>query len=349
MNQRKSRLFRATAIAVALAASCAIFVGVRAAETTESAILAVGADKSGDLVLRSQDGVARTLIHGGMARRKPVFSPDGSRIAFVQATDPHLARAALVVVDLDGHELTRVLIEPVVGETRYAGMRYVEAIRWLTPNRLVVRGSLNPSQSQYYVVDIASGRLLDDVIDDTSSAVWSPDALHVATTTGEPHFESDEDHAPSIEIDRHMVYPTTPTRDIAIVASPQWSTDGRSLGWVVLHRPDKSLASVVWRAGAVQETRLGRVPPDNEFGAFWAGNRLIVTESTPDTPEQAVHAWAIESGMSRPVAPSEAVDPLRDARRQREHLIGEAMEAGLVQPDVWCRQCPLRALPRASD
>ncbi len=349
MNRRPSHPFQKLAAVVAATAACALVTPARAGDAAASGVRTVGIDKNGDLVLRLPGSVQRALAHGGAARATPVFSSDGSRIAFVQGSDPHVARAALVVVGLDGHELARVLIEPLVADLNHAGMRYVEAIRWLTRDRLVVRGSINPSQSQYYAIDVTTGRIADDTIDDTSSAAWSPDALHVATTTGAPHFEADEDRAPAIEIDHRVVYPISATRDIALVTAPQWSADGHSLGWVVLHRADKTLASVVWRDGSVRETRLGRVAADAAFGSFWSGPRLTVTESPADAPELASRAWAVESGTSRAIALTDAVDPLRDARLQRGRLVGEAMEAGLVQPDVWCAQCPLSKLPRASD
>ena len=344
---------RRTPVLLAAAAICAGACGLAATalagEAGGDGIRTAGIAASGDLVLRLPGGPPRTIAHGGAGRDKPVFSPDGSRIAFLQKTDRRVALDTLVVVGLDGHEFARVLIEPAAGGLDHSGMRAVEEIRWLAPGRVMVRGGINPSQSQYYVVDPATRRVVADLVDDGSGAAWSPDGTHVATTSGEPHFEAEEDHRPVVEVDGRAVYPAKATRDIALRAAPRWSADGRSLGWVVLHRPDATLVAVVRRGDTVHETRLGTGSSDDAVATFWSGSRLIVAQAPVDDADHPTHAWAVDAGTARAIAPAEAVDPLRDARRLRARLVGEAIAAGLAAPDAWCARCALQALPRASE
>jgi dipeptidyl aminopeptidase/acylaminoacyl peptidase len=302
----------------------------------------------GALVVRAGTGPVRIVQGGGAARLLPVWSADGTRIAFVQLADRRQALAELVVVSEAGVELARVAIEPVTADTAYAGMRFVEAVRWIAPDRVAVRGSLNPSQSQYYVVDVANGRIVDDFIDDRSAAAFSPDGRHVATQSGSPHFLAADRRVPQLNIDGRPVYPGAGRGDADIVGEPRWSADSRSLAWLLRLKADGSTTLAVWRDGTLHESAVPAAR-GTQPGLFWQGARVVVTAPGAGAGSAAPRAWAFDATGGAPKPLAAALDPLADARSLRDRLAAEARAAGLAQPDLWCRACGLEALPRASE
>ncbi len=317
------------------------------AQAGTDAIFEAGIDH-GALVVRTGDQPPRMVQGGGGARALPVWSPDGGRIAFVQAIDRRLGLADLVVVSSAGVELARVTIEPVTADTAYAGMRFVEAVRWLSNDRIVVRGSLNPSQSQYYVVDAGAARITDDFVDDRSAAAFSPDGRHVASQTGSPHFVSAQQHAPQMAVDGKTIYPAAGRTAADFASEPRWSADSGSLAWLVQRSAPAATALVIWNAGALSETAvpLGAGKP---YALFWSGKRVVVT--TRGAGAGQARAWSIDAngGGAKTLAASAAVDPQAAALALRERLAAAARAAGLAQPDVWCRACGLESLPRSSE
>lgn len=228
------------------------------AQPADSAIQIAGIDH-GSLMVR--DGVAAParMVHGGgPGRALPAWSPDGERIAFVQATDRQVGLADLVVVSATGVELSRVTIEPAGSGVAYAGMRAIEALRWVADDRIAVRGSINPSQSQYYVFDVTTKRAVADFIDDRSAAAFSPDGVHVVAHTGGPHFAHAQQRAMRLELDGQTLAAGASGEHADILAAPRWSNDGRAFAWVVDHRATGRVTLAVWRSGDLARFMSGR-------------------------------------------------------------------------------------------
>jgi hypothetical protein len=303
----------------------------------------------GALVIREADGRTVTLAKGGLARALPVWSPDGNSIAFVQSADPKVALADLVVIGRDGVERARVAIEPVLPDTAYSGMQYVESLRWISPRRVLVRGAINPSQSQYYVIDVASRSVVQDFDDDASAAAFSPDGRHLALVSGVPHFTPAARQMPVVSVDGRAIYPVPARAGLAVVATPRWSPDSRGLAWVVRNADHTRNSLVVWHDGTVHEAPLG----DEAGGGidlFWSGNRVLATAAVPGL-RPYTRAWSADeaSGVVQAVPVTAVVDPAAAAHALLGRLGGEARQAGLVQANFWCADCALQALPRESE
>ena len=78
----------------------------------------------------------------------PVWSRDGTKIAYIENTNSAQALATLVIVDKFGQGLSRTAIKPLPnGEVR-SGMRFVESVEWIGPEQVAVSGSVNPSTTE---------------------------------------------------------------------------------------------------------------------------------------------------------------------------------------------------------
>jgi dipeptidyl aminopeptidase/acylaminoacyl peptidase len=330
---------RAAVAALGLATACA---AVAAAVPVSAGVRTVAVDH-GALVVRDAAAAFHPLLSGGPGRALPAWSADGTRIAFVQATHRERALADLVVVGRDGRELARVPIEPVTADAAYAGMRAVEGLRWISPTRVAVWGSLNPSQSQYYVIDVASGRTVNDFIDDASSAAFAPGGAHVAFQTGSPHFTPAEQRAPVLMVDGRAVYPAAGRRALEFATPPRWSPDGHSLALFVQNPAHTESMLVVWHDGAVHELPMS-VGAADEFDLFWSGSKLLLTAAKAGQPART--AWEADAqGLTlKPVPAQQVVDPLAPARHLREQLQVQAQAAGVHEADFWCADCSLAAL-----
>lgn len=322
------------------AAAAAVCLAASALAQTLDTVRAVGA-REGAIVVRDARGAFRPIAAGGAGRALPVWSPDGGAIAFVQRADRRRALSDLVVTDGSGHERVRVAIEPVRDDIAYAGMRHVEELRWLDAGHVAVRGSLNPSQSQYYVVDISTGRTVAEFIDDASAAAFH--GTSVAYQTGAPHFASADRRAAVIWVDGQQVYPLAGSASrFEFPLAPRWSADGRSLAWLARDVAATVQMLVVWRDGAIREHPVA-LAPDDEPLLFWSDGRWVL--------KARGRAWATdpEALALAPLPAAQAVDPLAEAAELRARLATQARAAGVVEPDFWCADCPLQRLPRRSD
>ena len=296
----------------------------------------------GALVAGPAGGRIVPLVQGGQGRSLPVISPDGTRIAFIQATDKSVALDDLVVVARDGHELARAHIEPVIENTAYAGMRYVEAVRWISPTRVVVSGSINPSTSQYYTIDASTGAMLDDFTDDASRPAFSPDGRHVVVLGESPHFTPADERQPVLLLDGKPIW--TPAKGTALAAAPAFSPDGQRIAWA--SRDTQGRTSLNVRDGASLHTAPLPVAPDSDVTLAWSGSRVVATASPLGVPGQA-RAWSADA-QGRALTAQLAVDPKAAARALQRALAKDAAAAGVQDPDFWCAACSLAGLPRQS-
>ncbi|MCM8580719.1 hypothetical protein [Accumulibacter sp.] len=316
----------------------------------------------------SVDNIAlRCLSAANSKARLPVWSRDGSRIAYVDEASPGSALAWLVVIDQHGQVLSRLPIKSVDnGEVR-SGMRFVEALEWVAADRLVVSGSINPSSTEYLVFDLLSGTVVGGYIDDAHGAAFSPDGQHVLTVNGAPHFTAPRSRAPALMLDEQPVVSDLDP-DLTSAGKPSWSTDSRSFAMAA--RDAAGRMRMVLGKAASKTVRWDDLPfpvveTDRAPTVFWVGNELyiqrIVTaprtapsgksqKGGPGARNEAVENFVLAVGtrgaawkrVTEPVvAPAKAAAALRASAAATQRAASAQQDL-----DVWCSGCELDAVPR---
>lgn len=266
-------------------------------------------------------------------KRFPVRSKDGAQIAFIQDSPDKSALADLVVIDANGRFRASWPVGYVKpGEIR-SGMRFVEELEWIDDNRIAVRGSINPSTSDYEVITVSDGSTTG-FADDGAGAAFSSDGKHVAYMTGAPHFGGER--TPTLTIDDVPAATPFPA-DIEEVERPVWSDDGRSVA-LMARRPEE----VTWMIAHADVEHGGNllkphsVPFSGRAVVHWSGSLLQVQSGTQETYAWTSGAWALVKQNLLPVDSRAAGAALQ--RQLRAERWG----------DFWCAHCALSSLPRRS-
>lgn len=97
----------------------------------------------------------RQLTAEGARKWIPRESLDGARIAFVEAGEGALGYIRLITAQGD---TVKVIPFRPIGPISVGGMRFIEDLEWVGPNRLAVSGSVNPENCEYVVLDVNTGK-----------------------------------------------------------------------------------------------------------------------------------------------------------------------------------------------
>lgn len=306
------------------------------------------------------------ICFAGSAAQKflPVWSKDGSRIAFIEASKDSAALANLIVSDQHGQMISKMLIKPVLPGDVRSGMRHVESVEWLTRDSLAISGSVNPTSTEYIIFDLVSRQPVREFVDDGHGAAFSQDGLHHASVTGGPHFTSEKNRDLKLNIDDVPVLERQPQGEFLIVSKPRWSPDGKSVA--VLAADQKKGAQVVARwdktTGKISMLELpGGVDAPHE--AFWGSGGFYVTRTIsggstagsltgPGKQSQVREAWLMTSanvsGAWKKVVGVAPANPEAKARELQARLRRDFGTLGDRDHDFWCANCDLASLPRRS-
>jgi WD40 repeat protein len=281
---------------------------------------------------RSNDP-GRQVTETSAAKSLPVWSKDGSRIAFLEGADDDASLGRIVVIAGDGQVLQRLPLKSTLG-----GMRFVEGLEWLAPNRLALSGSVNPSLTETAVLDLAAPAGQDNVFDDGPGADFSPDGQHFAYASGSPHFTPQSKREPALNVDHVRVYPERGVH-VDFVSDRRWSPDGQRLAVVAEDFLTKRQSLVVWsRDGGISETALP-LPEGSTPGLFWNASDVIIATGQGNL--------RITPGVRKAAsAAPEALDPYQKARSERGRLREGVKRLGGEMADFWCSNCALAASPR---
>jgi hypothetical protein len=149
-------------------------------------------------------GDARQLTDDGRAKGLLVQSKDGSRFAFVRESKGELAD--IVVMRPDGTGFREIHFRPV--EANVSGMRGLEELAWISGQRLVAAGSVNPSTAEYAVIDTETGKEVGGYLVDGFGWEASPDGSHVAYVGYIPHFTPEASRRPQFCLDDECSFGT---------------------------------------------------------------------------------------------------------------------------------------------
>ncbi len=340
-----------------------IAVGTGYAFAQSSAVKAVYR-KGNDLFTIGADGKPRQLTYDDIPKGNPLWSKDGTKIAFEREIDRGIAFDNLIAIDPEsGKTFANLLICPTSPEEGYA-IRFIEGIEWLTEDKIAAKGSIDPSSVQTFVYDINTGTELMDYVDNDGGAVFSPDGEHAATQNGSPHWTPEPDREPELDIDNQRVYPASGVH-VRLVSKPTWSEDSGKVAVVVEDYESRQRSVVVCGLkGICQFTVLpttAKPDPDDRFIIQWNGGRVFATfpasilawahKTVPET------AWSLQPGDANAVVSSpqpSAYDSQLSYQNQIQKLGGDAavnllkqiQKLGGTEPDLWCQNCGLAKLPR---
>lgn len=284
----------------------------------------------------------------------PVWSREGDRIAYIEIGGTPSALATLFVIDTQSRRLGEVPLKVVEkGEIR-SGMRQVESLEWISGSRLVALGSINPSSTEYLVVDTSKMKVVEEFVSDGFGATFSPDGLSYIATSGLPHFTKKESRNPSLIINGHRLQNLVPNQT-EIAGAPSWAPDGSTVAVPLRYATSTSSAEVDLTVLWLQDSNEKRsiMVPANTRKLEWGASGLIATTLASGQKAGEVQAWELPivtkpfqmSGwrlVSRP--------PSVDAENMNRRLTAELrswlkMDSG-SSIDIWCKGCILSDLPR---
>lgn len=181
-----------------------------------------------DLVILTADGkpsrqltrnISNVRVQDSSWARKPSWSPDGSRIAFV--TDKGSRTFGIWIADLAaGGAIRQASYRPL-------GAGDIDTPSWSRDGKKLAFIAFWDNESQLYVLDISSGTVkrLTDNREGVYDASWSPDGQRIAFVKRLNH--------------QHDLWVTDPGGDsdvrltsIGMARSPAWSSDSQMIAFV---------------------------------------------------------------------------------------------------------------------
>jgi hypothetical protein len=353
-------------IILALLLSFAIGMGYSPAQ---SAAVKVVYRNGNDLFTIGADGKPKPLTNDGIPKENPLWSKDGTKIAFLRKIDEGIALNNLIVVDQDtGKTIADIRICPNIPKEIY-DVRYIANIEWLSEDKIAANGSINPSSGQTFVYDIRTGKEMMDYLDDNGGAIFSQDGEHAATLNGMQHFLQEQDREPELEIDNLHIYPAKGIHPI-FLSDPTWSEDSTKVAVVAEDYQSKQRSIVICGLkGDCKSTALSTTSsdPDDRFRIQWNGSRVSVTFPEVILPLQHGSSpeatWSLHQGdIGAEASPTlqdlkpNAYDTPLDRQNKIQslggntalNLLNQIQKLGGIEPDFWCKDCALAKLPRKS-
>lgn len=294
--------------------------------------------KTGEIFVLENGSQPRQLTHDGVPKSLPVWSKDGSKIAFNRDVDAKRALSEVVVIDENGHPIEEVLVRPAA-EAPPEGLRYVESMEWISSDKIAVGGTQNIGLVETVVMDLKSGAEAYNILSNAGEgAVFSPDGSHFAYKDGSPHFSPEESWRPTLNVDDKPVYPET-GKHVTFLSAPHWSSASDTLAIIAEDYQTKTIDLVVWKSsGTVSRFRLGAAA-HKAFDLFWGGTAIYA--------QSGGRAWRLQDDIVSEVPIESAINPIKQAElevKRREAAIHSP--GGRNDADFWCESCSLTVLPR---
>ena len=235
---------------------------------------------------------ARQLTRDGLPKSRPVLSKNGKRVAFLR-DDKSPALANVVIMLADGTSVREIQFRRP--EEHVSGMRFVEDLQWVSDQRLVVSGSVNPSTGEYAILDAGTGKQVDGYLVDGSAWAASPDGSHFAYVGYIPHFTPEENRRPQFCLDKECAfdtpfrgYPPGRERHLEFKGAPVWSPDGTAVA-IEAENYETQARSVIIRPVGGKALEFAAPPgADGTLQFSWDGNVLVARTGGG--------LWRLESG-----------------------------------------------------
>jgi hypothetical protein len=280
-------------------------------------------ERGHEIFVTDSSGNTAQITHDGIPKDLPLFSSDGTRLAFLQKPAQALSLVDLRIVDSSGKNIATVPVRPENSSTTN-DLPSVDRLQWLPNDQVVVSGSLNPSTEESIILDAKTGKELNSIYDDAGGAVFSPDGIHVAYVTGSAHFMPAEDKRPIVNIDQEQVYPKGNVK-IELQSNVAWSDDSKEISFVAKDSGAATQLVVCPLARACGLLDLSQAAPP--FTVSWSGMQILLNS--------AGKTLSIDPKMGQitPFTPPPAKAAEQESLRLRiENEGGRSI-------DVWCDGC----------
>jgi hypothetical protein len=220
------------------------------------------------------------------------------------------------------------------------GMRYVEAMQWLSNDKIAIIGTQNISLIETLIIDVTSGKEAADIVNNGGrEPVFSADGSHFAYLDGTPHFSPRESWRPTLNVDDKSVFPEAGIQ-VTFLSQPRWLGAGDELAILAQDHQSKKVSLVIWQAsGALSKISLD-FAPGKLVDLFGNGTAIYVKSDS--------RAWRVQDDSFTEVPMESAVNPLDEAKLEAKRLETIVHDAsGDNDADFSCQSCPLATLPRS--
>ena len=287
-------------------------------------------ERANEVFVTDSEGKTFQVTDDGVPKDLPLFSQDGTRLAFIQKSSGDQSLVKMRIVDANnGTEIASFPVRPKSKE-KVNDLRFVDRLRWLSSEKVVASGSINPTTEESIILDTKTGEELDSIYDDNGGAVFSPNGTHVAYVTGSPHFLPEAARKPVVNIDNRQVYPKD-TRKIELISNIAWSDNNEDISFVISGSPTTSEVVV---CSLIDRCENFGVPVSvSRFTIQWSGSSILLNAREG--------SWSVDTKSRQfsklvPSPSNEVPFALEGALRQaiqKQH--GRSV-------DVWCDNCALR-------
>jgi Tol biopolymer transport system component len=186
--------------------------------------------QNGDLWIKTAGGV-KQITDDGEQKDAWAISDDGRRVVYTLRPNEngrHLF--SIAIVDASGKQIKRM-------EASQAGglADSVNRVEWIDDTRVGVDYHINPSCSQYAIIDTATGAIVANYLGIWFS--WSPDKKRLAYVGWQPHFEEQEQPSYFLRINKNTIYPADADQNKGgahhlFLTQLIWSNDSREVAFV---------------------------------------------------------------------------------------------------------------------
>jgi WD40-like Beta Propeller Repeat len=251
------------------------------AGTAPAAVYGLGAKdvavfkQNGDLWIKTP-AAAKQITDDGELKDAWAISDDGQRIVYTLRPNESGRRSfSIAIVDLTGKPVKRMAASQADGPANS-----VNQVEWIDDTRVGVDYHINPSCSQYAIIDTTTGAIAGNYLGIWFS--WSPDKKRLAYVGWMPHFEEQEQPSYYLKINKKTIYPADADQNPGgahhlFLTQLIWSNDSGQVAFVdQVGRHLFLVAASMAGPSVVQKLPFG----GNVRDLTWLGKRAIRVQSS---------------------------------------------------------------------